>query len=105
MELVTDRFDSPFALLSRVVGGDHRISVRIERFGLYRPGEFDVDNGRSFTLAWQYDASDRLQFEIEWTGIRSTRELWPEIYDRAEVTRSESVVMLGARLQLFDAAR
>lgn len=103
-EYVTDRFDSGFMLLSRPLAARQRVTLRFEEFDLYRPG-LTVDRGNSVMIGYGLALNDRLDLQLEWLRIDSTRDLWPIFYDQPARDRSERLFQLGFRLVVLDSTR
>ncbi len=78
-ELVEDRFDSRFLLLTRLVHGSHRLSLRYDEFEMYREGSLPreySDDGHAWTLGYRYERTKQLSGGVEWLEIDSHRDLW-----------------------------
>jgi hypothetical protein len=99
---VTDEFDAAFVLLSKALGTRHRVSLRLDRFDMWRPGELSVDNGDAFAAAYSLTVNPRLAMQLEWMRIKSSRDLWPSIYGRGETRYTEKILQLGFKVALFD---
>jgi hypothetical protein len=91
-------------MLTREIGRRHRLSVRRDDFDIWRPGELTVDHGDALTLAYLCSVSPRLETELEWLEIDSTRDLWPLLYGQPERRAKERVLQLGIRLMLYSNA-
>jgi hypothetical protein len=100
--LVTDEFDAQFVLLSKSINRNHRLSLRIDSFEIWRPGEIVLDHGRAGTLAYEYAVNERLDMRLEWLNIQSSRGLWPILYGQADPSHTEKLLQLGFRLGIFD---
>jgi len=78
-ELVEDEFSSGFLMLTRLVHGTHRFSLRYDEFEMYRadsaPRTYS-DDGHAWTLGYRYERSKQLSGGIEWLQIASHRDLW-----------------------------
>lgn len=104
-ELVADRIESKFLLLTRLVRGAHRFSIRYDDFAVHRdepPPALESDAGSAWTLAYRFE---RPAFDVgvEWLEIASRRDLWPEFY--AAAPRAEER-MIRVQLALrFDSTR
>ena len=80
---VDDGFDAKYVMLTRVLRGAHRLSLRYDTFDMTRveaPPALRADHGDAWTLAYRHARSDRLAAGIEWLTIRSTRDLWQAFY-------------------------
>lgn len=79
---VTDGFDSSFLLLTRMLGDEHRITVRWDSFDIHRGGlrPLQADDGSAETLAYRYSGFKQFTLALEWLRIRSTRDLWSGFY-------------------------
>jgi hypothetical protein len=99
---VTDEFDAQFVLLSKSINRGHRISLRFDAFDLWRPGEIEIDHGNAATVAYQHAVNERLDMQLEWLRIDSSRGLWPAFYGQASSNHSETLIHLGFKLALFD---
>lgn len=100
--LETDEFEASFVLLSRMLGERHRLSLRLDDFEIWRPGQLEVDRGDAITLAYEQTLNARLRLRIEWLEIESERDLWPIFYGQSGDQFSESQMQLGLRVVLFD---
>jgi hypothetical protein len=100
--LGTDEFESAFVLLSKQLRDRHRISLRYDRFDLWRAGSLDVDRGDAVTLAYGLAVNRTLRLRAEWLEVESRRELWPLVYNRAAGPITERQVLLGIEVLLFD---
>jgi hypothetical protein len=100
--LAADEFDTSFVLISKSVGNRHRVSLRRDAFKMWRPGRLNIDRGSARTLAYRYAVNPRLELQLEWLEIESSRDLWPIFYGRAASSDSESQLQLGLRWILFD---
>jgi hypothetical protein len=99
---VTDEFNAEYVLLSKTVNQDHRISLRVDAFDVWRPGEIEIDHGNAATIAYRYALNERLDMQLEWMKIESSRGLWPLFYGQANADHSEELLQLGFRLTVFD---
>lgn len=99
---VTDDFDSAFVLLSKIFKQNHRVSLRLDRFDLSRPGSLEIDRGSSTTLAYSYSFNRRLAMQAEWLSIESSRDLWTALYGQSISNERERTVQLGFKLTIFD---
>ena len=82
-ELVDDGFDASYVMLTRVLHGAHRLSLRYDSFGMMRAETappLHSDAGRAWTLAYRYARNERLSGGIEWLEIHSSRDLWSAFY-------------------------
>jgi hypothetical protein len=78
--LVTDEFDAAYLMLTKYFANGHRLSLRRDSYDMWRPGELDIDDGRGWTFAHQFNASKRLTVRTEWLQIESRREIWPRFF-------------------------
>jgi hypothetical protein len=81
--LVDDRFGARFVMLSGLIRGKHRLSLRRDAFDVRRHDPaplFDSDDGDAWTLAYRYERSARWNAGLEWLTIESRRDLWPNFY-------------------------
>ena len=81
--LVEDALEAKFLMLTRVVHGAHRFSLRYDTFGVDREDTasgFYSDEGRAWTFGYRYERSARLSGGVEWLRIESARELWEDFY-------------------------
>ena len=99
--LASDKFDARFLLLTRRIGGKHRVSLRHDRFDFQRPGQIVIDDGHAWTVAYEFAAGKRLTLRAEWLEIESTRDLWPFFYGLPDHQR-EAQLQIGLRLALLD---
>lgn len=100
-ELVEDGFDAPFAMLTRLFRGRHRLSVRYDDFAIERseatPAERS-DAGHAWTAAYRW-SQRRCTTGIEWMRIESRRDLWTETYS-APAAAAETALRLSFELTL-----
>jgi len=101
--LVGDAFDAKFLLLTRLVHGSHRVSLRYDEFDMHReegqPAGFESDHGNAWTLAYRYEHSAHWSGGIEWLRVTSSRETWEYFYGAPEdATESQIRVQLTYRL-------
>ena len=91
--LVEDRFESKFLMLTRLVRGAHRLSLRYDDFEIVRDEAapaLQADVGHAWTVAYRYSHSARLTGGVEWLEIESRRDLWPLFYSAPhEATESQ----------------
>jgi len=82
--LVRDDFDAKFLMLTRLVRGAHRVSLRYDAFDMHRtegqPAGLQSDDGHAWTLAYRYEHSARWSGGIEWLQIDSARDNWAFFY-------------------------
>ena len=81
-EVVTDGFEAKFMMLTRLIGGAHRVSLRYDDFAMARegPSSDPTDSGHAWTVAYRYERSARLSGGVEWLTITSRRDQWSEFY-------------------------
>jgi len=100
--LVCDAFNAKFLLLTRVVHGSHRLSLRRDEFEMHREeGQPSIvsDHGGAWTVAYRYEHSAHWSGGIEWLRIDSSREPWASIYAAPkDATETEVRVELTYRL-------
>lgn len=85
-ELVEDRFEAKFIMLTRLLRGSHRFSIRYDAFEMLREEAapaLRADAGHAWTLAYRYERPARFDVGIEWQRIESRRDLWTQFYDAA----------------------
>jgi hypothetical protein len=99
--LVTDEFEASFLLLTKTIGSRHRISLRRDDFDIWRPGMLTVDQGAAMTLAYLLSIAPRVDAQIEWLEIDSTRDLWPLLYGRNDNHAEEQLLEFSVRIKLF----
>jgi hypothetical protein len=81
--LVEDEIGSKFLMLTRVIHGSHRVSLRYDTFDVYRENmtpEFYSDEGKAWTLGYRYEHSARLGGGLELLRIESSRDVWEDFY-------------------------
>jgi hypothetical protein len=86
VELVEDAFDAKYLLLTRVLRGAHRISLRYDTFTMERENGSNVgldEEGHAWTIAYRYRHSERLSGGVEWLRVTSRRDLWAAFYGAA----------------------
>jgi hypothetical protein len=101
-ELVEDGFDARFAMLTRLFGARHRVSLRYDEFDVERheePPAEHSDAGHAWTAAYRFVPQSRFEVGIEWLRIESRRDLWTETYG-APHGAAESEVRLSFGLEL-----
>ena len=100
--LVCDAFSAKFLLLTRVVHGSHRLSLRRDEFEMHREqGQPSIlsDHGDAWTLAYRYEHSAHWGGGIEWLRIDSSREPWAIFYAAPkDATETEVRVQVTYRL-------
>ena len=71
-------------MLTRLVRGAHRVSLRYDAFDMHRtegpPAGLQSDDGHAWTLAYRYEHSARWSGGIEWLQIDSARDNWAFFY-------------------------
>jgi hypothetical protein len=83
-QLVEDRFDAKFLMLTRVVHGAHRFSLRYDAFDMARTlAAVPSETGHAWTFAYRYQRSKRLSGGFEWLRVESRRDLWSAFYGAA----------------------
>jgi hypothetical protein len=101
-EHVRDEFESTFVMLTRKLGGNHRLAMRYDTFSIERPAATPVlysDDGHAWTLSYRVEASERLSGGIEWLRVESRRDLWPMFYNTApDQTEDQLRLQLSYRL-------
>ena len=100
-ELVRDEFDSRFLMLTRLVHGSHRVSVRYDEFEMYRDGSAPrtySDDGHAWTLGYRYERTKRLSGGVEWLEIDSHRDLWSFYSPVLDATERQLRVQVTYRL-------
>ena len=108
LDLVDDRFEAKFMLLTKTITRGHRLSVRYDRFSVQRNEAAPAlrsDDGHAWTIAYRY-APDRgtLSIGAEWLQISSRRELWSAFYGMPEAA-SERALRVVLSLELDTRAR
>ena len=97
---VDTEYDSQFLLLTRAFG-DHRISVRYDRFEVTQndstPEDNNTEDGHAWTLSYRYGFSDTLDIAAEWLSIKTHHCGWT-YYDVAP-TATETQFQLAAILR------
>jgi hypothetical protein len=101
-EHVRDEFESTFVMLTRKLGGNHRLAMRYDTFSIERPAATPIlysDDGHAWTLSYRVEASERLSGGIEWLRVESRRDLWPMFYNTApDQTEDQLRLQLSYRL-------
>lgn len=81
---VQDEFESRFVLLTRQLGGMHRLALRYDTFSMDRLNvspPLQADDGHAWTLSYRLAPSNtRFSGGVEWLRIDSHRDLWPMFY-------------------------
>jgi hypothetical protein len=109
--LVCDDFDAKFLMLTRLVRGAHRVSLRYDTFDMHRteppPAGLQSDEGHGWTLAYRYEHSARWSGGIEWLQIDSARDNWAFFYASygAPHQATETEIRLQMTLRLGAAPR
>lgn len=108
-ELVEDAFDARFLLLTRVLRGVHRLSIRYDDFAMPREHASEPltsDDGQAWTLAYRFEPSARWSGGLEWLEIESRRDLWSRLYSRPErATERQLRLTVTFRLGAPDTSR
>ena len=99
--LVTDEFDTWYVLFSKTLGERHRLTLRRDYFDLWRSGGLVADKGHATGVGWRYALGNRLNLQVEWLEIESTRDLWPAFYQEPEDSHTESLLQLSLNAVLF----
>jgi hypothetical protein len=81
-QLVDDELRSHFVMLSGLVAGRHRLSLRRDEFSVQRAGPmaFRPDDGSAWTAAYRYERAVQWDAGLEWLQIESRRDLWSMFY-------------------------
>jgi hypothetical protein len=106
-ELVEDAFESKYVMLTRMLRGAHRVSLRYDTFAMAREHALPArpaESGRGWTLAYRYRRSARLSGGVEWVRITTRRDLWPEFYGAAD-TATEREVRVQLTVELGPSTR
>jgi hypothetical protein len=86
-------------MLTRLVRGAHRLSLRYDDFEIVRDEAapaLQADIGHAWTVAYRYSHSARLTGGVEWLEIESRRDLWPLFYSLPhEATESQLRVLVS----------
>jgi hypothetical protein len=90
-ELVDDRFESMFLLLTKRLGEVHRLTVRYDDFEYTRAPDSVFDRGKAWTFGYRYDPGGRVAVGVEWSAIDSRRDLWTEFYGAPHEMRERQV--------------
>ena len=84
VRFVQDELDSQFVMLTRRLGGMHRLALRYDTFSINRPSmspPLESDAGDAWTLSYRLaPANARFSGGIEWLRIDSHRDIWPMFY-------------------------
>jgi len=101
---VDNEFSSAYVLLTRAVDR-HRFTARYDRFEVTEadstPLDENAENGHAWTLAYRFEATDRLSLAAEWLRIHTTRPAWA--YFGLEQSKTERQFQLALRFH-FDQA-
>jgi hypothetical protein len=89
--LAKDDFDSRYVLVTKRLANRHRVTLRHDRFEMYRQDKIDVDSGRAWTLAYQIDIDPRMSVAAEYMEIRSRRDLWRDFYAAPPMARERQL--------------
>jgi phosphate-selective porin O/P len=92
--LVGDAFSGKFLLLTRLVHGSHRVSLRRDAFDMHRESgqpAIVADHGDAWTLAYRYEHSAHWSGGIEWLRIDSSRGPWEYFYAAPEDAKETQV--------------
>jgi hypothetical protein len=101
-ELVEDEFESKFLMLTRVLHGAHRVSLRYDTFDMFRDGTDPVwhsDEGHAWTLGYRYERTAQLSGGVEWVEIDSHRDLWEFYSPLTDATERQLRVQVTYRLR------
>jgi hypothetical protein len=104
-ELVEDRFEAKFVMLTRLVRGLHRVSLRYDDFAMTRAAipAAPAERGHAWALAYRYERSARFTGGVEWLRVRTRRDLWSDFYGAAD-RASEREIRFQLNLRLDNAA-
>ena len=106
-EHVHDEFESTFAMLTRTLGANQRLSLRYDTFSFERPGAYPTlyaDEGEAWTLSYRIEPTRRFSGGIEWLLVDSRRDIWPMFYF-APARQTESQIRLQISYRLAAPAR
>ncbi len=94
-------YDSKFVLLTRAFG-DHRVSVRYDKFEVTQNDQLEEDNnpenGHAWTLAYQLGLTENLSVAAEWLSIKTHHCGW--VYYDLSPTATETQFSLSLKLRL-----
>ena len=92
-------FDSKFLLLTRAFDR-HRLSLRYDNFDVTQndqtPEDNNPENGHAWTIAYQFEYSDKIAFATEWLSIKTHHCGW--VYYGLDPTVTEKQLQLSVRL-------
>lgn len=98
--VVDVEFFSHFLLLTKSIDR-HRISARYDNFGVTENDRVPLDEnrerGHAWTLAYQFQASEKVGLAAEWLRIHSNRPAWA--YNNLATSRAEEQLQLSLRLR------
>ncbi|HEY9183367.1 MAG TPA: hypothetical protein VIQ99_09215 [Gammaproteobacteria bacterium] len=84
VRFVQDEFESKFVMLTRRLGGAHRLALRYDTFSINRLNAsppLESDDGDAWTLSYRLaPESARFSGGIEWLRIDSHRDIFPTFY-------------------------
>ncbi len=93
-------YASQFALLSRAFGR-HRLSVRYDHFTVTEndqvPSDDNAEDGHAWTLAYRFNASERISLAAEWLSIKTHREAWAYFGVPTAATETQTQLLLQVR--------
>lgn len=102
VQLVWDRFEASYLMLTRKWRDAHRVSLRHDDFSIDRPASTPVlhsDGGHAWTVSYRYEPNERFSGGVEWLEIESRRDLWPYFYGvPAKATESQLRLQFSLRL-------
>ena len=94
-------YDSAFMLLTRAFG-NHRVSVRYDKFDVTQndqmPEDNNPENGHAWTLAYQLGLTEKLSVAAEWLSIETHHCGW--VYYGLSPTATETQLSLSLKLRL-----
>lgn len=97
---VDAEYESSFLLLTRAMG-QHRVSLRYDRFNVSENDQTPLDNnsehGRAWTVAYQVQLAEHASLATEWLQIQSRRDAWE--YYGLEPFNTERQLQLSLRLR------
>jgi hypothetical protein len=101
VELVEDEFGSQFLMLTLLVRGSHRLSLRYDRFEIVRDTvpRFYSDDGHAWTLGYRYERTKQLSGGIEWLEIESHRDVWSFYSPVTDATERQLRLQVTYRLR------
>ncbi|HSG58568.1 MAG TPA: hypothetical protein VLA06_03480 [Woeseiaceae bacterium] len=98
--VVDNGFESNFVLLTKAFDR-HRVSARYDDFEVTEIDQVPLDEnrerGHAWTLAYRFQATEKLGFAAEWLEIRTHRPAWA--YNDLATTRTERQLQLSLQLR------